>query len=54
MEETDSRFIDLYDEFGDKWANYYFSNDGHLNPAGHHRLAELLSPLLAAELTPPP
>lgn len=50
MERANARFIDLYDEFGNDWASYYFPNDGHLNPDGHRRLAELLSPLLRDEL----
>jgi hypothetical protein len=49
MERTDARFIDLLDELGNDRSRYYFLDDGHLNPEGHHRLAELLSALLLNE-----
>ena len=43
-------YLDLYEAFGEAHRDYYFPNDGHLNAAGHRRLAELIEAWLVETL----
>lgn len=52
MQRTGTPFLDLYEAFGDRHSEFYYAKDGHLNAAGHRRLAELVETWIQQHAAP--
>lgn len=52
LHRNGAAYLDLYEAFGDAHRDYYYPKDGHLNAAGHRRLAELIEEWMEENLPP--